>query len=189
MNTVDQEFVGRGSRLILAALLLVACSQGSSGVGGSGGMTSDPFSGPAVCTSDAVRDPNESEGPEMMPGHACTPCHAQSNAATGENDAPIFAFAGTIYPTGHEPDNCVGSAAEGAEVTITDASGKTWTATANHSGNFFLEDAPTFRLPLRARVDFQGRTRTMALEQNNGDCNSCHTQFGLEGAPGRIVLP
>lgn len=134
-----------------------------------------------------MRDPNESEGPEMMPGHACIACHDATVAATGE-DAPNFAFGGTAFPSGHEPDDCIGSGAEGAIVTVTDSAGTKFTATANTSGNFFVEDqAPKF--PITAVIEFQGRTRAMKTPQMLGDCNSCHTQQGDEGAPGRITLP
>jgi hypothetical protein len=29
----------------------------------------------------------------------------------------------------------------------------------------------------------------MAAAQTVGDCNSCHTENGAQGAPGRIYLP
>jgi hypothetical protein len=134
-----------------------------------------------------MRDPNESEGPEMMPGHACIACHEQTIAATGE-DAPSFGFGGTAFPSGHEPDDCIGSGSEGARVTVTDATGRTFTATLNHSGNFFVgAELPTF--PITAVLEFQGRKRAMTTPQTSGDCNSCHTQEGDDGAPGRITLP
>ena len=38
----------------------------------------------------------------MRPGHACITCHTQ------EDEGPVFAFAGTVYPTGHEPNECYG---------------------------------------------------------------------------------
>lgn len=124
----------------------------------------------------------------MGPGRACIGCHADSNAATGENDAPIFAFAGTVYPTAHEPIDCIGSGSEGAEIEITDADGRVFTQVANHSGNFF-DEPQAFSYPYRAKVRFQGRERAMVAPQLIGDCNSCHTEQGLEAAPGRILLP
>ncbi|HEY3257045.1 MAG TPA: hypothetical protein VGJ91_23975 [Polyangiaceae bacterium] len=124
----------------------------------------------------------------MGPGRACIACHADANVASGENDAPIFAFAGTVYPTAHEPTDCVGSAAEGAEIEISDADGRVFIEVANQSGNFF--DQPSaFRSPYRAKLRFQGRERVMAAAQVSGDCNSCHTELGAEAAPGRILLP
>lgn len=140
------------------------------------------------CTSGATRDPNESEGPEMTPGRACITCHAEDNAASGEGDAPIFAFAGTVFPGGHEPDDCIASGSQGAQVIVTDAMGKEFTAAVNAVGNFLFEDEH-FAYPYQAKVVFLGRERRMQTAQQSGDCNRCHTAAGDFGAPGRIVLP
>lgn len=148
----------------------------------------DPFAGPSVCTSGVLSSINESEGPMMGPGRACITCHADANAASGEGDAPIFAFAGTLYPSGHEPMDCVASGSEGAQVEITDANGVVYTQAANAAGNFFDESAG-FAFPYSAKVRFQGRERAMIAKQVIGDCNSCHTEQGDLAAPGRIALP
>jgi len=147
----------------------------------------DPWTLPARCSSGRARSPNESEGPDMMPGRACISCHADTVAATGE-DAPIFLFGGTLFPTGHEPDDCIADAAEGAQVIVTDATGAVFAATANATGNFSLDEGRLVP-PFRAKVVFEGRERAMSLEQTNGDCNACHSAEGEQGAPGRIVLP
>lgn len=187
-------------RLLWLALAFAACSnddgsapgeRGASsatqgGAAGSAGEMSDPFAVPPRCTTGISRDPNESEGPEMMPGHACIACHVEDNAASGEGDAPVFAFAGTLYATAHEPDDCAG--AEGAEVVVTDARGAVFTTTANRSGNFFVETSGLMK-PFRASVRFRGRERAMVTPQTDGDCNWCHTATGANSAPGRIVLP
>lgn len=143
-----------------------------------------PFEGPARCTSGMVRDPNASEGPEMNPGFPCITCHL----AASEGDAPVFAFAGTLYPSVHEPNSCQGAAANGAEVVISDAMGLELRAEANTSGNFLLEDA-LLTPPFSAKVLFDGRERATTTAHDSGDCNVCHTQQGDQGAPGRIVLP
>jgi hypothetical protein len=44
-------------------------------------------------------------------------------------------------------------------------------------------------LPFTAKVTFQGREIVMTTPQTDGDCNSCHTETGANGAPGRIKLP
>ncbi len=124
----------------------------------------------------------------MAPGRACISCHSDSNAATGENDAPIFAFAGTVYPTAHEPIDCIGSGSEGAEIEITDADGRVFKQIVNPAGNF-SDDPRQFSYPYRALVRFQGRERAMVAQQVIGDCNSCHTEQGDQAAPGRILLP
>jgi hypothetical protein len=136
-----------------------------------------------------MRDPNEAESELMMPGRACNACHNDVAASTGEAP-PIFRFAGTVYPTGHEPDDCVGSAAYNADVWVTDSKGITMSARVNRAGNFALEaQFPAFTPPFTAKVRFQGRERAMLLPQSEGDCNSCHTATGARDAPGRIVLP
>jgi hypothetical protein len=174
----------RGLGGLAAALLgLIGCDSGSTYLGGDG-----PFMVSPRCTSGVTRNLNESEGPEMAPGRACNTCHAEENAASGEGDAPIFSFAGTVFPTGHEPDDCIGAGAAGALVVVTDSAGQTFTAAVNRGGNFVLEE-DLFVRPYRAKLIFQGREREMASAQRNGDCNSCHTAAGTNGAPGRIVLP
>jgi mono/diheme cytochrome c family protein len=44
-------------------------------------------------------------------------------------------------------------------------------------------------MPFTAKVTYKGRERAMAAVQTSGDCSSCHTQTGTNGAPGRITLP
>ena len=149
----------------------------------------DPFAAPAACSSGVMRDPNESESPLMMPGRACNACHVDVAASTGEAP-PIFRFAGTVYPTAHEPDDCVGAAAFGAQVWVTDANGVIESAKVNRSGNFSLEARyPAFVPPFQVKVLFEGRERRMLTPQIDGDCNGCHTADGAKAAPGRIVLP
>jgi hypothetical protein len=167
--------------ICLVAACLVGCGE-------AGGQAADPFSGPAVCTSGLTRSINESEGPDMGPGRACVSCHADANVTGGEGDAPIFAFAGTVYPSAHEPEDCIASLSEGAELEITDAKGNVFTTTVNATGNFY-DDPPGFEYPYHAKVRFQGRVRAMAAPQMIGDCNGCHTQKGDLAAPGRILLP
>ena len=119
----------------------------------------------------------------MNPGTACISCHK-----TTGGEGPVFSIAGTVYPTGHEPDLCnskVGT--DGARIVITDADGKTLTLTPNGAGNFSSE--AQVKLPFQAKVTYQGRERLMLTAQTSGDCNSCHTQTGTNMAPGRITVP
>jgi hypothetical protein len=149
----------------------------------------DPLAAEPACSSGVMRDPNEAESELMMPGHACNACHNDVAASTGETP-PIFRFAGTVYLSGHEPDDCVGSAAYGAQVWITDSKGVILSARVNKVGNFSLETSyPSFTPPFTAKVRFQGRERQMLQPQSEGDCNTCHTSTGEMDAPGRIVLP
>ncbi len=147
--------------------------------GGSASATdsgvTDPFNTPSVCTSGTKW--TKGNGSSMRPGAAC----ASSNCHSGD-----FSAAGTIYPTGHEPDFCNGSPA-GASIIITDKNGATYTLKANSVGNFYTSKSiPT---PYTAVISYNGKTRAMKAPQTSGDCNSCHTETGTKAAPGRIMLP
>jgi hypothetical protein len=72
-------------------------------------------------------------------------------------------------------------------VTVTDSTGATASFTANSVGNFSGNASLTF--PITAVVSFNGKTRAMTTAVASGDCNSCHTQTGANGAPGRVTLP
>lgn len=146
----------------------------------------DIFDVPAQCTSKMTWSGNNTGSPQMNPGRACLTCHAKQNAIEGEEKAPA-GVGGTVYPSAHEPDLCNGLPG-GAEVILTGADGKELRMTVNAAGNFFSRSTPLAR-PYRARVVFQGRERRMGTPQTSSDCNSCHTQAGANGAPGRIVAP
>ena len=120
--------------------------------------------------------------PNMNPGMACIQCHAASD------EGPRFSIAGTIYPTVHEPDLCDGAPpASGAQVIITGADGRTLTLAPNAAGNFYSERGVAS--PYRAKVVTAAGERAMTAQQTSGDCNSCHSLAGANGAPGRIMLP
>lgn len=141
----------------------------------------DPLNAAPTCTSNTYWAGGTRGSTDMEPGHACISCHSQQGA-------PTFTVAGTVFPTGHEPDDCNGSPAGGAVVTVTDAKGATATFTASTvSGNFHGSSQLTF--PITATVTFKGRTRAMSTAVATGDCNSCHTQGGASAAPGRVTLP
>ncbi len=123
----------------------------------------------------------------MNPGMACLTCHRPKNLDEGREDAPE-GIAGTVFPTAHEPDLCNGLPA-GATVVITGRDGAQFRLPVNASGNFFMYSSPLLLKPYRARVEHQGRVRHMGAAQTSGDCNSCHTQAGSNGAPGRILAP
>ena len=148
--------------------------------------TPDPvFSGPPTCTSGTYWTQGDEGSSSMHPGRACIACHQSSR-----EDAPSFAIAGTAYPTGHEYDECFGSAAQGAVVSVTDSRNVTRTFTVNRAGNFSGSASggwPAF--PIRAQITFAGKTRAMSGAVSSGDCNTCHTLQGTSGAPGRIALP
>lgn len=167
------------------------CTDGSGGSGGSGGMaggggtagstTMDPLFAPPTCTSMTSWTGGNRESASMNPGMACIACHSKG-------EGPSFSIAGTLYPTGHEPDRCnssVGTA--GARIVIVGADGQQVTLEPNSVGNFSARSA--VKLPYQAKVTYQGRERLMLTAQTSGDCNACHTQNGSMNAPGRITVP
>jgi len=150
-----------------------------------------PFDGPVVCTSKMTW-PNGNHGaPIMHPGMACITCHRNvrddgvSAVVPKDDNAPQFRIAGTVYPTGHEPNDCNGAMT--GTVEVTDASGKITNLMVNTVGNFFTTTAIPF--PIHVALVANGKRRTMVMSPPTGDCNSCHTQDGFNGAPGRITLP
>ena len=162
------------------------------GIGGAGGIPPDPYDTPVVCTSEKHWTGGDEESPNMHPGAACIACHSGGGGEEEEEEGPLFAFAGTAYPTAHEPTDCNGvdGRVEGAEVVIVDAAGKTVTLKVNSAGNFYYEARGSgVTLPYRAKIVRDGRERAMATPQESGDCNACHTESGAEDAPGRVMVP
>ena len=160
---------------------------------GSCAPAGDPaFSAPPQCSSNSYWTQGDNGSSNMHPGLGCIACHSQRGG-----EAPSFAIAGTVYPTGHEYDDCYGSASRGATVTVTDKNGTAHSTTVNSAGNFYINSGtypgwPAF--PITATVSFGGKTRSMGTAVPSGDCNTCHTQDGtsvgaIAAPPGRIALP
>ena len=118
-------------------------------------------------------------GPLMRPGEACIACHTISQG-------PAFRFAGTVFPTLHDPNNCNG-APPPVSVTVTGQNNQTVTMQVNAAGNF--SSAQKLKGPYKVVVSAGGKTRAMQRTITKGDCNGCHTQLGDAGAPGRVALP
>lgn len=149
---------------------------------GSCSGTNTNYNTPLTCTSGSHVYGTDNTNMAMHPGGACNGCHAQQ----GADQPPIFSIAGTVFPTAHEYNDCVG--VSGVQVVIMDDKGNTQlTLTTNSSGNFTSEAA--IKMPYRAKVISNGKTREMSASQTSGDCNSCHTESGTNGAPGRIMQP
>jgi hypothetical protein len=157
---------------------------GKTDMAGAADMGKDPLDSAPKCTSGKTWTNGNKGDPTMHPGRACIACHSVMRG-------PNLNIAGTVYPSGHEPDDCLGSSAMGsATVVITDNAGKVYTLPVNASGNFTLTPRMgTLALPYRAKLKQGALERVMSSAQMNGDCNSCHTQNGASGAPGRITLP
>lgn len=163
--------------------------------GGDGGFPfgdggGNPYDTPVVCSSNRTFVGDRSDPPDphpgMFPGEACISCH---QSTTGE---PKLVVGGTVYPTAHEPNDCISaSIPSGAAVVISREDGTEWRSIPiGPNGNFLaLDGQGTLPIPFTARVTANGRERAMATPQRSGDCNSCHTVKGTSGAPGRIMLP
>jgi hypothetical protein len=143
-------------------------ANGGAGAGGSGMITQ-------VCTSKKTW--TNGNGTDMRPGNDCTGCHSN------------FVVAGTVYPTLDEPNNCDGTGAGGIKVLITGADNVTLTLTPSAtSGNFY--SSSSVKTPYSVKLtNSAGASRSMVAHQTAGNCNSCHTPTGANGAPGRITAP
>lgn len=164
------------------------CDAGVAGAAGTGGVVQNPYDTPTTCTSTTHWTGGNEESPNMHPGGACIDCHTSG----GEEEGPRFTFAGTVFPTAHEPTDCNGldGRSEQTQVVIVDANGTTFTLNVNSVGNFSYEArGMAVAMPYRAKVVSGGRERIMADAQDSGDCNSCHTENGTKDAPGRIMAP
>ena len=115
----------------------------------------------------------------MHPGKTCIDCHSTKGG-------PPYAFAGTVYPTMHEPDDCNGATKPGLSVLLIDATGKTHTMPVNAAGNFFR--VTSIPMPYRALVVDGSKVREMKTPQTDGDCNGCHSEWGTQ-SPGRVMAP
>ncbi len=155
----------------------------------------DPFDVDPICSSDSTwKGGLFGESPKMDPGRECIHCHTTPADFGGFEGGPLFTIAGTVYPTAHEPDDCFGTNGETTDVAIvlTDAEGTELTLNVNTAGNFFAGASTIpagFTNPIHAKVVADGAERIMVGALESGDCNSCHSQEGSMGAPGRILLP
>ncbi len=154
-----------------------------------GTMTADAGPAPTTCASGTFWGLGNQGSADMNPGLACKACHASKTPFKN------YPYAGTVYPSLHEKDLCDGVVPSNAVVEILDGTGRVLKSmpVSTSSGNFHggipvLEQVASW---YRARVRANGRVLEMRtpVTTKNGDCNSCHTEQGANGAPGRIVLP
>lgn len=139
----------------------------------------------SVCASREIWTYADKDSPLMNPGRSCVQCHAETNDPT---HAPLYTVGGTVMVLPHEDDDCRG--APGMTVTLTDANGTEWSMTANSAGNFWLDADAVVAMPYTARIeDGDGNVSQMNMPVSDGDCASCHTRDGANGALGRLVPP
>jgi hypothetical protein len=142
---------------------------------------------PTTCTSSSWWTSGNNGSANMNPGLACKACHATN--AFFKN----YQFMGTVFPSLHEQDRCNAPPPSGGTIEIIDSNGMVAATLTpdSPSGNFHssIPVLDTVSVPYTARVTLNGKTATMMTPQMTGDCNSCHTEQGANGAPGRIVWP
>ncbi len=152
---------------------------------GDGGVNPDAGvdAGGVVCTSGKMWTKGNEGSRLMNPGQACNACHQQLGG-------PNLRIGGTVYKTLHEPNNCDGTAPPPQlRVIVTDSRNQQFVMLVNEAGNFLTQNGAKPRPPLKAMVTDGVKTRQMAGTVTSGDCNSCHTVNGANGAPGRIMAP
>jgi hypothetical protein len=120
------------------------------------------------------------ESPFMHPGLDCIACHAKG-------EGPKFQVAGTVYAKVDEKDDYFG--VEGVSVQLTDSKGVVATLATNKAGNFYSGRGASLSLPLSVKLLSGKAERVMGMKAPMGDCASCHTATGKNGAPGRIMAP
>jgi hypothetical protein len=149
-----------------AAITAVACGTGNAA--------------PTVCSTNSDWVEGDHGSDLMHPGAACIECHSAG-------EGPSFSVAGTVMAATNDDTDCNGVA--GATVEITGADGSVTTLTTNSAGNFSSRSHTALSTPYKAKITMGGKTRAMSAAQTVGDCNTCHTAAGANGAPGRILLP
>jgi cytochrome c5 len=166
-----------------------ACTEAPPGADGGADAGPLPDAGADAgsgCASGITWKNGNQKSPLMHPGLACNACHSVMGG-------PNLQIAGTVYKAPHDVNDCNGAAPPPTvTVTITDAKGKIVTATVNAAGNFYVprQNGPQrLTAPYSARLSDGVKTRVMVGKVTSGDCNSCHSQAGTNGAPGRILVP
>lgn len=138
--------------------------------------------GGKVCTSGTYWTQGNQESPNMHPGMACNACHQKEGG-------PNLRIAGTVYSVLNESDDCNGKGPPPQlTVVIKAADNRVYNVPVNSVGNFSL-DRMRPKPPFKATITDGTKTRAMVGSVTSGDCNSCHTQAGKNGAPGRILAP
>ncbi len=141
-----------------------------------------PASGHAdACSTGQWWTLGDRESEVMHPGNNCIQCHAQEHG-------PDLVVAGTVMGRFHDEEDCRGIPGVTIDIIGNDGS-VAGSSDTNEAGNFFFSGDLTAIAPYTVRLTFEGRTREMTTGQTDGNCMSCHTQTGANGAPGRILLP
>ena len=140
----------------------------------------------SVCSSGEIWTYSDKDSPLMNPGRSCVKCHAENN---DEAHAPFYKVAGTVMLAPHESDDCRG--APQMTIELTDANETKWVMLGNSAGNFWLDPTAEVAMPIKTAriIDEHGNERVKQVPVDDGDCASCHTREGANGAPGRLLPP
>jgi hypothetical protein len=163
---------------VFAAWVASSTPKGVPCTGGDAGAPA-PYATPSVCTSGKTWRGGNDGSSSMHPGGVCLTCHSMQGG-------PAYKIAGTVYPTAHEPNDCDG-VANALTVVVTGADGTTTSLPVNSVGNFYSRSGVV--APFHVKVTDGTKERAMTEAVTAGDCNSCHTEQGANGAPGRIMAP
>ena len=130
----------------------------------------------ALAQALACGVPNDS--PVMLPGENCQACHGgEGRLWLGERKrhAQAWTVSGTVF----DPANPA-QGVEGANVTIADAKGFSFSLRTNLAGNFYSAESVQF--PLTACIERDGRKVCQKSPVTSGACNDCHN-LAVLGAP------
>lgn len=139
-----------------------------------------PSSQGDACSTSQWWALGDRESELMHPGGDCIACHRQ------RGEGPTYTMAGTVFQGLDDGDDCRGIPQ--VQIDVLDSAGAVaFSVTSNAAGNFHSTRA--LPSPYTVRVTYEGRTAEMATPQTDGACNRCHTAAGVEGAPGRVLVP
>ncbi|HEX4514458.1 MAG TPA: hypothetical protein VH054_13000 [Polyangiaceae bacterium] len=111
------------------------------------------------------------QGPTHRPGQPCLLCHSD------------FSVAGTVFT---DPTSV--TAATNVSVNLTDSQSRTFVATTNEVGNFFVKNddwQPVY--PMKVSITANGVTTAMTANVGrDGACASCHADPVAPTSPGHV---
>jgi hypothetical protein len=139
---------------------------------------SDPVRN-AVIDSLGSEDPSVRRGPLHRPGQPCVACHSEAGGASP------FSLAGTVV-TEFAAKKPVGN----VSVAIVDAARRTFTATTNCAGNFFIREseyAPTYPAWVTIRLGTLEREMSSPWYRE-GSCATCHVHPRSETSSGPVYI-
>lgn len=140
---------------------------------------------PTTCASGVFYNQlTEPPGELMNPGMSCPTCHAANALAY-----VAFQYAGTVMVAPHEKNACKPPASfDGGTVEVLFLDGGLfWKWDVNASGSFKTLDAGPS--PYVARLSKNGQSKSSQTPHTSGDCNTCHSEQGSNGASGRLTFP